>query len=283
MMKREDGFNDESSSLAALSEDASTSALLAEIHGASDDKNSSADPRFRWYSSLAKDFEEMSDKERLAMDQDVRGTNEQAKSRASSLIIMHRTSTSSSRYTSTIISEPEHHQAVERMRQELRKRRRTEEPYGEGQSTFLARMVPSAVAGVDTVADSRRVAISPPNETTEPVWDTGVLSDNSSLILRFLLAARYDATEATDRLFKYLTLIHDLFGPAVAMRGSGEIRLKDLDKRSRQLLKSGWLQLLLCRDKHGRRIMTLHGVGEHCHGDMTKIEIKVSIDVDEVT
>lgn len=206
-MRREDRPSAESSSVASASS-ASSGVVGDDDTGTSDD-NSHGNPRLSWYSALAKDFKEMSDEDRRTMDQDVRGTNEQAKARASSLLIMHWTtigsrsigssssgvSSSGSSSGSTFVPDPRHTSrlnhplfdetvvAVERMRQEIWKRRREEEQYGEGQNIYVGHMAVPFGLNNDAVGDMKRAA-TPNRRTTAPVcvWDTGALSNNSNLL-----------------------------------------------------------------------------------------------------
>ena len=86
--------------------------------------------------------------------------------------------------------------------------------------------------------------------------------NNEEILLRFIRADRLDTRKALNRLLQYYSLLVEIFGEQVALHQSC-IRLEDLDRQQRKLLESGWIQLLLTRDKAGRRILTIDEVGPY--------------------
>jgi len=75
--------------------------------------------------------------------------------------------------------------------------------------------------------------------------------------LRFLRAEFYDANKAARRYFKNLNYLLRLFGKYALMR---PLELSDLSIFQRRCVESGKIQVLLHRDRMGRRMILVHGL-----------------------
>jgi len=91
--------------------------------------------------------------------------------------------------------------------------------------------------------------------------------------LKFARAERFDPVKAATRIENYLKILSKNFGDESLKR---PIKLSDLDKVERDLLKSGLIQSLPYRDSAGRRIIAALGNFGTCH-DTLKNKIKVLI------
>ena len=83
-----------------------------------------------------------------------------------------------------------------------------------------------------------------------------VLRDNISLRVRFLRADEFDSKKAAQRFVNYLDFYYELFGTIALVR---PICFDDLQKEEQNILREGSIQLLPCRDRTGRRILTRMG------------------------
>lgn len=86
--------------------------------------------------------------------------------------------------------------------------------------------------------------------------DSQYVLRDKHLRVRFLRAEEFDATKAARRFVDYLDFTHELFGAMALMR---PIYFYDLTKNEQLVLREGGLQLLPCRDRAGRRILTRIG------------------------
>ena len=86
--------------------------------------------------------------------------------------------------------------------------------------------------------------------------DSQYVLRNKHLRVRFLRAEEFDATKAAQRFVDYLDFTHELYGTMALMR---PICFNDLTKDEQNVLREGGLQLLPCRDRTGRRILTRIG------------------------
>jgi hypothetical protein len=77
-----------------------------------------------------------------------------------------------------------------------------------------------------------------------------------NFLLKFLRACHFDIENTGQRYFRYLDLIHDLFGDIAFKR---PLMLMDLTSREMRYLKKGQMQLLPSRDRVGRRIFAFSG------------------------
>jgi len=96
--------------------------------------------------------------------------------------------------------------------------------------------------------------------------------------LKFSRAERFDPVKAATRIENYLKILRQNFGDESMKR---PIKLTDLDKVERDLLKSGFIQALPYRDSAGRRIIAALGNFGTCHHTL-KNKIKVLMYVIQV-
>jgi hypothetical protein len=82
-----------------------------------------------------------------------------------------------------------------------------------------------------------------------------VLRNNQFRII-FLRAEEYDIDKAAQRFVNYLDVFYNFFGTKALMR---PIYYNDLEKNDQTHVREGVHQLLPCRDRTGRRIMTRIG------------------------
>ena len=82
-----------------------------------------------------------------------------------------------------------------------------------------------------------------------------VLRNNQFRII-FLRAEEYDIDKAAQRFVNYLDVFYNFFGMKALMR---PIYYNDLEKSDQTHVREGVHQLLPCRDRTGRRIMTRIG------------------------
>jgi hypothetical protein len=88
---------------------------------------------------------------------------------------------------------------------------------------------------------------------------------------KFARANCFDPAKAANRMEMYLEIICENFGNDALTR---QVRLTDLDKVERDLLKSGCLQILPFRDSAGRRIVaSLGNFGAHIHTPKNKVRV----------
>mmetsp|Transcript_22795 Transcript_22795/g.25626 ORF Transcript_22795/g.25626 Transcript_22795/m.25626 type:complete len:475 (+) Transcript_22795:76-1500(+) len=88
---------------------------------------------------------------------------------------------------------------------------------------------------------------------------------------KFARSTCFDPVKAADRIEMYFEIICENFGNEALTR---PVRLTDLNKVERDLLKSGCLQILPYRDLMGRRILcSLGNFGTHNHTTKNKIKV----------
>ncbi len=80
---------------------------------------------------------------------------------------------------------------------------------------------------------------------------------NKALRIRFLRADAFDPAKAAQRFINYLDFYHELFGTIALMR---PIYFDDLNKEEQNRLREGSIQLMPCRDRTERRILTRIGL-----------------------
>lgn len=80
---------------------------------------------------------------------------------------------------------------------------------------------------------------------------------NKMFRVQFLRADEFDGVKAAQRFVNYLNFSFELFGAIALMR---PIYFDDLTKDEQNVLREGSIQLLTCRDRTGRRILTRIGV-----------------------
>ena len=86
---------------------------------------------------------------------------------------------------------------------------------------------------------------------------------------KFARANCFDPVKAANRMEMYLEIVCENFGNDALTR---QVKLTDLDKVERDLLKSGCLQILPFRDSAGRRIVaSLGNFGTHIHTPKNKV------------
>ena len=193
----------------------------------------------RWESVLAKDREQMTEYERIEVEQDVEGKNLLADLEPRVTIGM----------------------GLQNLKQELA---RLQQEHLSG----------SRKADVDTTIASSS-AHAGTKHSRSPSAEKRILSspfivENEETLLRFIRADRLDAQKAAQRMLNYYSLAMELFGENMLQR---PILLDDFDRAERRILESGWVQLLLTRDVQGRRIMAIDDTGS---SDPTNTVHKVS-------
>ncbi len=82
---------------------------------------------------------------------------------------------------------------------------------------------------------------------------------SKAFLIKFLRASFYNFEDAELRYFRYLDLLHLLFGDISLMR---PLEMDDLTKREMRYLRKGQMQLFLSRDRVGRRIYAYSGCDE---------------------
>jgi len=88
---------------------------------------------------------------------------------------------------------------------------------------------------------------------------------------KFARANCFDPVKAANRMEMYLEIVCENFGNDALTR---QVKLTDLDKVERDLLKSGCLQILPFRDSAGRRIVaSLGNFGTHIHTPKNKMKV----------
>ncbi|KAL3909918.1 MAG: hypothetical protein SGILL_007898, partial [Bacillariaceae sp.] len=187
----------------------------------------------RWESLLSSDREQMTAYERIEMDQDVAGRNVLA---------------ALSPDVTTNLGLKGLKKELERLRQLESDRQIHVE-----QAAITAHQ---AEVSLSSSSSKKRPLSSPTVE--HRILHSAFIVENEETLLRFIRADRLDAQKAAQRMVNYYSLAMELFGDAVLNR---PIFLNDLNKKERKILESGWLQLLLARDVHGRRITTMDQVG----------------------
>lgn len=75
-------------------------------------------------------------------------------------------------------------------------------------------------------------------------------------LIKFLRASFFDVNKAGKRYFRWLDLMHEMFGDVALQRS---LMLIDLTPREQDYLRKGQIQLLSCRDRIGRRIFVYTG------------------------
>eukprot|EP00536_Pseudo-nitzschia_multiseries_P011513 jgi/Psemu1/29150/gm1.29150_g len=82
--------------------------------------------------------------------------------------------------------------------------------------------------------------------------------DDPDFRLRFLRCELFDVPKAAVRFWKYLDFTRECWGDIVLERPVG---IEDIlrNKEDKRYLKEGYVQILPCRDRSGRRIVTLMG------------------------
>ena len=75
-------------------------------------------------------------------------------------------------------------------------------------------------------------------------------------LIKFLRASFFDVNKAGKRYFRWLDLMHEMFGDIALQRS---LMLIDLTPREQEYLRKGQIQLLSCRDRIGRRIFVYSG------------------------
>ena len=99
--------------------------------------------------------------------------------------------------------------------------------------------------------------------------------------IKFLRSELYNEQAAAVRIVNFLEVMRDYFGLEVLFRPP---RLSDLGKEELDLLKGGGAQLLPCRDRSGRRIITViggHGLGYEVYSRVRALTVgsKLSIEM----
>uniref|UniRef100_A0A7S4A8N7 DUF6824 domain-containing protein n=2 Tax=Pseudo-nitzschia australis TaxID=44445 RepID=A0A7S4A8N7_9STRA len=138
---------------------------------------------------------------------------------------------------------------------------------------FLARTEPTALSSIGLEALDKQL------RTIHDNLEHYRLAEklNSAFIkerffrLRFARAECFDSVKAAIRIEKYLRILYEYFGEEALRR---PIKLTDLDKVERDLLKSGCIQIFPYRDLSGRRIIsTLGNFGTRYHTLKNKIKV----------
>ena len=112
---------------------------------------------------------------------------------------------------------------------------------------------------IDKELDNRDSIVPP---VTKDPYRRAVYELNSDYItskaflIKFLRACHYDFEGAALRYFRYLDLLHLLFGDKSLMR---PLEMGDLTKREIRYLRKGQMQLFPSRDRAGRRIYAFSG------------------------
>jgi len=203
---------------------AESSSSSASATDATQSRAAARSQREQWEEVVANDLRQMTAYERIEMDQDVRGKN--------------RLAACAPQFTLSL--------ALKNIQRELRTRRRELEMNTAASSSSESGSYDSSAA---LATDAMHRLILNQREVVE----------NTDILVRFVRADRLDATKAANRLLEYYSMVVDLFGE-VALRRA-RILLDDLDLQQKKILESGWIQLLLARDKVGRRILTLDEAG----------------------
>jgi hypothetical protein len=87
--------------------------------------------------------------------------------------------------------------------------------------------------------------------------NSGMFQDGDFRLM-FARADRLDPRKAASRIVAYFSLALSLFGQEALIR---PVRPSDFSPADEETLKKGWIQLLLTRDKIGRRIVVLDDLG----------------------
>ncbi len=106
---------------------------------------------------------------------------------------------------------------------------------------------------------------------------------SKDFLIKFLRICFYNFEDATLRYFRYLDLLHLLFGDDALTR---PLELKDLTKRELRYLRKGQMQLLPSRDRAGRRLYAFSGCDDWNFNIREKYRVNIYlIDVlsDDVT
>lgn len=183
--------------------------------------------REEWEKLLVADLKQLSNYERIEMEQDVQGKNRLAAISPSITTKM----------------------GIKNLRKELI-RMRQEHENKQGQ-------IPQQQQSQTHDLDQATKRCHSPTAIGRILKQESVVKDDE-VLLRFLLADRLHAEKAAKRLVEYYSLAMNLFGDEALKR---PVLLGELNQQERRLLESGWIQLLLTRDTAGRRIITVDEVG----------------------
>lgn len=125
------------------------------------------------------------------------------------------------------------------------------------------------------------VTKDPYRRAVSELWSDYITS--KPFLIKFLRICHYNFEDAALRYFRYLDLLHLLFGDDSLTR---PLELTDLTKRELRYLRKGQMQLLPSRDRAGRRIFAFSGCDDWQFNIREKYRINIYlIDVlsDDIT
>ena len=106
---------------------------------------------------------------------------------------------------------------------------------------------------------------------------------SKAFLIKFLRSSHYNFEDAALRYFRYLDLLHLLFGDTSLTR---PLEMNDLTKREMRYLRKGQMQLFPSRDRAGRRIYAYSGCDDVTYNIREKYRVNIYlVDVmsDDVT